>query len=290
MLTHAIVSRTVSSNGRNFIPASELPELSRHLPVATPTYDVDEIRTPDRRGLLEMETPVQVILSLAANNSSGLLVCQDKKRRKEAYLKEGYPVYVGSNDSTELLGEFLVAKEIIERKELEMALALLPKFNGHLGDTLIALGMLSALDLFGHISDQVTRRLEDLLSWKTGSYEFFEGVECRPDVLQMEIEPFTLIRKKLLSEVAKIDALRVLDEMSSTMVAPSALLSRIIDRLKLPESLNEKITSVGEWIRIRDVMTASGQSQTILVSAIYVAIETGMWTFEGTKPPWRNAS
>jgi hypothetical protein len=277
----------VSVEGRAFVPAGDLPELVRHLPAYTPTSEVADAVAPDRRGYLDMEVPTEIVLALAARVETGLLVCQRDSRRKEIYLKDGWPIYVGSNDPGELLGEFLVKDGIIDRMELEMALALLPKFSGHMGDTLIALGMLSAVDLFTHITRQIRARLTDLLAWRSGYYEFYRGVKCRPGVLDVKIDPFEFVRDKLLEDVQHIEFARVLDEMRTTLVAPAPLLQELASRLTLPSELDEKIKSVGDWLTVRELETAAGRSQLLLARAMFVAIEAGLWTFDGPPPPWR---
>jgi serine/threonine-protein kinase len=280
-------STEVSVDGREFVPAGEIPDLVRHLPAYTPTSEAQDAVAPDRRGYLEMEVPSEVVLALAARGETGLLVCQRESRRKEVYIRDGNPVYVGSNDPTELLGECLVRDGVIDRMELEMALALLPKFNGHMGDTLIALGMLSAVDLFSHITRQVRSRLTDLLSWSSGSYEFYRGVKCRPGVLEVRIDPYEFVREKLLSDMQHVDFARALDEMRSCLVAPAPLLSQLCERLALPSEIEEKIKSVGDWLSVRELEAAAGRSQLLLARAVFVALEAGLWTFDGPAPPWR---
>ncbi|MCK9463852.1 MAG: protein kinase [Proteobacteria bacterium] len=280
-------STLVSADGREYLPAGEIPELMRHLPAYTPTSEAQDAVAPDRRGYLEMEVPSVVLLSLAVRGETGLLVCQRESRRKEVYLHEGSPQYVGSNNPTELLGECLVRDGVIDRMELEMALALLPKFSGHMGDTLIALGMLSAVDLYAHINNQIRSRLADLLTWQDGYYEFYRGVKCRPGVLEVKIDPYEFIREKLLADMQHVDFARLLDEMRSCLVAPAPLLQQLCERLALPSEIDEKVKSVGDWLSIRELEAAAGRSQLLLARAIFVALEAGLWTFDGPVPPWR---
>jgi len=254
----------VSVNGNAFAPIFEIPELSRHLPAYTPTMDVDEVNTPDRRGFLEIEVPTEVILSLAAKEENGLLVCQLKAMRKEVYLRKGRPVYIGSNASHELLGEFLVRQGILERMELEMALALLPKFNGHMGDTLIALGMLSAVELYKHITAQLRMRLTDLLEWRTGNYEFFRGVSCRQGVLEVDIDPFDFVCEKVLGEIQELDEESILDAMGTTMLAPSSLLPALVPALKLPAEIEKKIVSISDWTTVKELVQMSDRTRVVL--------------------------
>jgi eukaryotic-like serine/threonine-protein kinase len=280
-------STEISMDGRNFVPATDIAELARHLPAYTPTSEVEAAASPDRRGFLEMETAAEVLLSLAAGAEEGLLVCLNENRRKEVYLREGVPIYVGSNSPGELLGESLVKNGVIDRMELEMALALLPKFNGHMGDTLIALGMLSAVDLFSHITRQIRARLSELLTWRAGTYEFYRGVKCRTGVFEVKIDSFSFVRDTLLSEMQRLDLTHVLQEMRACLVAPTPLVQKLCDRLALPSEIEEKIKSVGDWLSVGELETAAGRSSAILARALFLALEAGLWTFDGPPPPWR---
>jgi len=64
---------------------------------------------------------------------------------------------------------------MISRDELDFALAVLPRYGGRMGDTLIALGLVASLDIFRAIRDQGRDRLVDLFAWRTGRLSYYEG-------------------------------------------------------------------------------------------------------------------
>jgi serine/threonine-protein kinase len=281
---------SISVDGASFARASEYAELARHLPVYTPTDDVDDVDTPDRRGLLEMESATEVLLSLAVRGESGLFICESGTRRKEAYLRGGWPIYVGSNDPDELLGECLVRNGAIERMELEMALALLPKFNGHLGDTLIALGMLSAVELFNQIASQIRTRLDTLLDWHRGTYEFYRGVACRQGVLEVPVDPYAFVRDRLLKAVPALDEDEILRAMAPSVVSPAGSLPELLPMLKLPPAPDRLLRSLEGWREVVQIERDPGVERSDLAGVLYIALETGLWTFDGPAPPWREAA
>jgi serine/threonine-protein kinase len=162
-----------------FRPINALPEMFRHLPLLTPTTTrIDGPGVPDRHGLFEEDSVAGVFLLLARHHETGLLVADAGSVRKEVYLVDGHPIYASSNLGSELLGEYLARKGVISRMELEMALAMLPRYEGHLGDTLVALELLDPLTLFNHITEQVRAKVLDLYGWRAGSWSFFRGVVC----------------------------------------------------------------------------------------------------------------
>ncbi|MBI5488288.1 MAG: protein kinase [Deltaproteobacteria bacterium] len=169
----------VSVNNGPFRPVNAVPDLQGHLPLRTPTTShIDGPGLPDRQGLFATDTVAGVFLVLARSRDTGLLVADSGAARKEVYFVDGHPIYAASNLAGELLGEYLVNRKVISRMELDMALALLPRYEGHLGDTLVAMELIDPLTLFNHITAQVRHRILDLFTWKAGSWSFFRGVVC----------------------------------------------------------------------------------------------------------------
>jgi serine/threonine-protein kinase len=84
---------------------------------------------------------------------------------------------VASSNASELLGEYLVRRGKLAREELDMALAVLPRYGGRMGDTLIALGLVDAVDVFRAIREQGRDRVSDLFLWKHGKVAFHRGAQ-----------------------------------------------------------------------------------------------------------------
>jgi eukaryotic-like serine/threonine-protein kinase len=169
----------VSVNRAPFKQVNGIPDLFRHLPMRTPTTSrIDGPGVPDRQGLFGPDSVAGVFLLLARHRETGLLVADSGAVRKEVYFVDGHPIYASSNLGSELLGEYLVQRGVVTRMELDMALALLPRYEGHLGDTMVAMEIIDPLTLFNHITEQVRYKIVDLFTWKTGSWSFFRGVVC----------------------------------------------------------------------------------------------------------------
>ncbi len=84
---------------------------------------------------------------------------------------------------------------MISRDELEFALAVLPRYGGRMGDTLIALGLVASLDIFRAIREQGARPASlDLFTWPTGRLSFY-GEQKPPHVefpLELDLLPLVL--------------------------------------------------------------------------------------------------
>ena len=164
-------------------PVQELEPLLQHLPMSSMTPITQDARLagePDMRRNLAGGGIVRAIAESALRKDSGLWLCEFRGVRKEIYVAQGEPEFVSSNVAEEMLGEFLVRQKVIERTELDMALAVLPRHDGRLGDTLVALGLVEPVDLFQHIARQVRERMLDLFVWEAGTAELYRGVPPPP--------------------------------------------------------------------------------------------------------------
>ena len=90
---------------------------------------------------------------------------------------------------TGLLGEFLVRNGHCLRMEVEMGLALLPRYGGRLGDALVGLGVLRPVELFRHIAAQVHEKLLDAFRWHTGNWAFVPEVRSQEETFPLGIDP-----------------------------------------------------------------------------------------------------
>ncbi len=177
-------------------------ELARHLPSSTTTTnslatDAGHVRLSGELVPLD-EGGIIIALSRAAvERTTALLLCELGGIRKEVYLKDGVPAFVTSNLASELLGEYLVHKGVISRGELDMALAVMPRFEGRLGDTLSGLGLVEPVVLFREIGEQVREKLLDLFEWRAGSCTYYHGVAPPPSGFPLNIDAWDVLDEGL---------------------------------------------------------------------------------------------
>jgi serine/threonine-protein kinase len=171
------VGDALSHDGGEFRPVEEISGLARHLAPRdlTPTQP-SATPMPDEALSLADGGIVNALARAALRKDTGLWLCEIGEVRKEIYLDAGVPAFVTSNLAGELLGEYLVTHGVILRGELDMALAVMPRFEGRLGDTLTALGLVEPVHLFQHIGAQVKEKLLDLFVWSSGRASFYRGV------------------------------------------------------------------------------------------------------------------
>jgi serine/threonine-protein kinase len=156
-----------------------------------------ELRRPttdaDLAGDFGEMTPARLFARLAAERATGLLVVEHGPVTKDIYLVDGGPEFVSSNVPSERFGEYLVAKGVISPGELSMALAILPRFQGKLGDTLVGLSLLRPLEVFRHLTRQVREKIIDVFSWLDGKYRFYSGRTNERESFPLGLDAFEIL-------------------------------------------------------------------------------------------------
>jgi serine/threonine-protein kinase len=114
---------------------------------------------------------------VASRRATGVLLAQAEDRHKEIYFVNGRLFHVPSSETNELLGEYLVARGMLERSDLDFALAVLPHFNGRIGEALMGLGLVDTMKMFRAIQEQGRDKVAELFAWSEGGLAFYEGAQ-----------------------------------------------------------------------------------------------------------------
>ncbi len=99
----------------------------------------------------------------------------------------------------ELLGEYLVRHGVCMRMEVDMALAVLPKHGGRLGDALVSLGVLRPAQLFIAVRGQVRDRYLEGLRWERGRWAFVPNARSEEETYPIDVGGLELVRDGVLS-------------------------------------------------------------------------------------------
>jgi serine/threonine protein kinase len=237
----------VSTDGSPAKPLGDIPELARHLPSSTTTsnsVDTGHARLSGELTPLDDGGIVPALGKAALERTTALLLCELGGVRKEIYLKDGVPAFVTSNLAGELLGEYLVAKEVITRGELDMALAVMPRFEGRLGDTLSALGLVEPVVLFRHIGEQVRDKLLDLFLWKSGSLTHYHGVAPPPSGFPLNIDAWDVLDAGLKRRIeADMEKSRV-GQLRTRRMVPATGSQLAAMRPALPQRMKRLLTAL----------------------------------------------
>ena len=197
LLTTGVIdsrSSKISKADGTYLDPSRLPELTRFVTSPGLQWKLEELAQAEKQGQLRAATLLPVFYDIISRQQTGVLHLWQRNRRKKIYFVDGRPDFVASTDKSELLGEYLVATGQCLRMEIEMALALLPKYGGRLGDALVGLGILRPVELFRAISDQVRGRLMESFRWRRGEWAFVRGARSHEETFPTGQDPYELLR------------------------------------------------------------------------------------------------
>ncbi|WP_394820956.1 serine/threonine protein kinase [Pendulispora albinea] len=232
--TGAIGSRSlVARESGRFKPALHYKEFARF--VTSPALRWDDDPEGTERTTLDRATLPAYLFQLALERETGALVFRNDEKRKKIFLVEGAPEFVASTDRRELLGEHLVASGQVLRMEVEMALAMLPKFGGRLGDALVGLGVLRPIELFRAIHDQTQSRYMDVLRWSEAEISFVLGARSHEETFPLGVDPFELIARGIRDGYTVAELGRLLGPIEDDVLERVPNPPVRIEILRLPE-------------------------------------------------------
>jgi eukaryotic-like serine/threonine-protein kinase len=186
--------------GRGMAPIEDIEELARFLPpITAQTGKLTGPGAPDFHDDLSGSSMLDVLIRVLAQQETGVLFAEREKKddqeghKKELYFLSGRLHHVASDNASELLGEYLVRRGKLAREELDLALAVLPRYEGRMGDTLISLGLVGPVDIFRAIREQGRDRVADVFSWKQGVVSFYRGQQAPHVEFPLDLDLPTLL-------------------------------------------------------------------------------------------------
>lgn len=249
----ALISRESSP----FRDAGSYSELARF--VNSPALRWDEgVFTPQNSvALIDRVLLPTRLFQLALRRETGALYFRDGARRKKIYLVEGVPEFVVSTDKRELFGEHLVARGQVLRMEVEMALAMLPRFNGRLGDALCGLGVLRPIELFRAIQQQMQERYLEVFLWRKGVVAFVHGARSHEETFPLGLDPFELVLRGVRDAYAQDELEAILSPLEEDFIQPVVPLPVRIEAFRFPDAEEQVIKSIKVRSSIADIVSSS---------------------------------
>jgi serine/threonine-protein kinase len=259
-----------------------------------------EVGTPDFVDDVSEQALVMVLLRVVETEASGVLFAEgptESRRvprvdpggeggRKELYFVGGKLHHVASNNASELLGEYLVRRKVISRDELDFALAVLPRYGGRMGDTLISLGLVASLDIFRAIRDQGRDRLVDLFQWRTGKLTFY--AEQKPPHVEfpLDLDLLPLIMAGIETSRPGDAPLQTWRARLDVTIGPASTV-RPRPRLRdasWPATVKRVLDATDEPKRVRDMLTVvaqgGGATANDALRALEVLLMAGLITIQ----------
>jgi len=184
----------ISRSGTPFQRAQLMDELHRFVRSSALQWREREFANPTWRGQLEHASLLPIVHRLTSTRETGVVHLSMAGRRKKLYFLDGRPDFIASTDRNELLGEHLIATGTCLRMEVDMALAVLPRYDGRLGDALVGLGVLRPIELVRAVQTQVRKRFLDAFTWRTGEWKFVRGARSNEETFSVGHDSWELMR------------------------------------------------------------------------------------------------
>jgi serine/threonine-protein kinase len=238
------VTCSIAREHGRFRPAAEYPELSRFMNSPALQWDADFPADAIDRGEFDPARLPTRLFHLAVRRETGALVLRDGPRKKRIYFVEGSPECVTSTDKKELLGEFLIERGQVLRMEVEMALAMLPRFGGRLGDALVGIGVLRPIELFRAIHDQTQERLIETFRWKAGELAFARGARSQEETFPLGVDTYELIGRGIRHGYSYQELEAILAPVREEVLEPVPVPPVRLEMFRLPEREAASIAAV----------------------------------------------
>jgi serine/threonine-protein kinase len=227
-----------------FKPASTYAELARFMSSPALRWDADLPADAIDRGVLDPARLPTRIFHIAVRRETGALVLRDGPRKKRIFFVEGSPECVTSTEKRELLGEFLIRRGQVLRMELEMALAMLPRFGGRIGDALVGIGVLRPIELFRAVHEQTQERLLETFRMKKGEIAFARSVRSQEETFPLGVDPCELIGRGIRHGYSYEELQAMLAPCHEEVLEPVASPPVRLEMFRLPDSEAQVIDAV----------------------------------------------
>ncbi len=135
----------------------------------------------------------RILARLHLAKCTGRLFVTDSEAEKSIFFRNGEPIFVHSNRKSELLGNFLLERDLITEAQLSEALERLSEWGGRLGDALVAIGAIPAHSIFEYLSAQMSEKLLEIFTWEGGYYGYYENQEPDTQGYSLDLDTYEVI-------------------------------------------------------------------------------------------------
>lgn len=284
----ALISRETSP----FRDAASYSELARFVNSPALRWDDGVFTTQNSVALIDRVLLPTRLFQLALRRETGALYFRDGSRKKKIYLVEGVPEFVVSTDKRELFGEHLVSRGQVLRMEVEMALAMLPRFNGRLGEALCGLGVLRPVELFRAIQQQMQERYLEVFQWRKGEVAFVRGARSHEETFPLGFDPFELVLRGVRDAYSQEELEAILSPLEEDFIEPVVPLPVRIEAFRFADAEEHVIKSIKVRTSIADIARSSRRFATReeTYRALFCALSCDLlrsmrWTAFTSVPP-----
>jgi serine/threonine protein kinase len=270
----------VSVDDGPWMRLGDFTSVQKHLGSARPTIDRSRLLF---EGTIDRRMMVRTLSRICRKQAlTGLLVLKRGASQKEIFFSKGRPRAIFSNLKSELLGEYLVKRDVVARNKLAQAIRDVDSVGGRLGDSLIAHGAVGSHELALFLSDQFKERFLEIFDWEDGWFGFFEDVKIPAGVFLQDIDGMELISTAVRNRVPAGMINAWMSEHTKHRLIFNTDSKVTLDDIRLAPKEMRVVNLLGA----RDTITMllDGLPQTAEWAAtvnrvVYILLETGVFRF-----------
>jgi len=135
-----------------------------------------------------------VLQLLSTGKKTGILTVSSGARKKEVAFREGNIISATSiNSNEDLLGNLLLKRGRISKKDLERAVTLHKQTGRALGSTLVDMELFDKIEVADCLRMQIEEIVYNLFSWAEGDFSFAEGVTPKNVELLVNLSTMNIV-------------------------------------------------------------------------------------------------
>ncbi len=164
----------------------------------------------DLQGRIEQFTLPEILQLIASGRKSGTLGIQRDDSIVMIYFQDGKIIYGYGPRQTYHLGQLLKEKGILSDKDLQEAIEIQARTENsrRLGEILMSRRFIERNDLDAVVKDQIEQLLYSLLSWRTGSFKFYENQFPTDEEILVDIS----VENVILEGLRRFDEKNLIEE------------------------------------------------------------------------------
>ena len=182
-----------------------------------------DVTAPVEEGDVQPAALAQLLVRLVLDLGTGRLRVLREGVCKDLFVRRGKIVHIATNRKSELLGPYLLSRSIVSAADLDRAEKHSQTSDTPLGESLVALGMMTHMVLVDAIQGQLEQKLQEVFAWRQGRYGWYAGDRPGPGILPLEVEPLPAMTEAIRQHVTareKERALSAYGELRFHLVEP----------------------------------------------------------------------
>ena len=235
------------------------------------------------QGQLHQMSIARLLARLHRTRGTGRLHVTRQGVDKSIFFQQGQIILVDSNLEDELLGNFLLRRQLITQAQLDQGFARLSEWGGRLGDALVATGAVPAHDIFQLLSEQMREKILEIFAWSEGRFSYFENQEPATHGYPLDVDCYgtiTLGCRERTSFKALLSFYK--ERMNVAMICrdPSPI---PLDHLRLRGTELRVAKSIASGLTFKELIARFTPAQRELVyRTVYLLHQLELLTFEMT--------